>query len=65
MTGLRTRIRLHAVVHEPQPETPLERARKRYGKPFGFERGTAFRWTSGPSVLTEWAAKYRAGKAHG
>jgi hypothetical protein len=63
MTGMRTRIRLHAVVHEPQPETPLERARKRYGKPFGFERGTAFRWTSGPTVLTQWLQQRRTVRA--
>jgi hypothetical protein len=65
MTGARTRIRLHAVVHEPQPETPLERARKRYGKTFGHESGSTFKWSSGPTVLRDWLAKRVAGKAHG
>jgi hypothetical protein len=53
MTGMRTRIRLHAVVQEVA-KTPLERARERHGKVFGHERGSTFKWSSGPTVLTRW-----------
>jgi hypothetical protein len=64
MTGLRTKIRLHAVAHEPA-KTPLEKARERYGKVFGHESGSTFKWSSGPTVLRDWLAKRVAGKAHG
>lgn len=38
-------------------ESPIEAARRRYGKPFAFERGVPFTWKSGPTVLTNWLAK--------
>ena len=63
MTGARTRLRLHAVVSEPL--TPLEKARQKYGKAFGHEPGSTFKWSSGPTVLRDWLAKRVAGKSHG
>ena len=53
MNGARTRIRLRTV-QESEPADKLARARLRYGRPFGHERGSQFVWTSGPSVLTRW-----------
>ena len=42
---------------EPPKETPLQAARRRYGKPFAFEVGAQFKWTSGATVLDKWKAK--------
>ena len=43
-------------------ETPIEVARRRYGKPFAFEPGAKFEWKSGPTVLAAWLMKRRLGK---
>lgn len=32
----------------------LKRARAKFGRPFGHEPGTDFKWQSGPTVLTRW-----------
>ena len=42
---------------EPLKETPLQAARRRYGKPFAFEAGVEFSWNSGATVLDKWKAK--------
>lgn len=42
---------------EDQPSREaLQAARARYGRPFAHERGSDFRWTSGPTVLNRWLA---------
>lgn len=43
-------------------ETPVQAAKRRYGKPFAFERGAKFEWKSGPSVLDQWLFKRRMEK---
>lgn len=37
-----------------QRESKLDAARRRYGKPFAFESGAKFNWSSDPTVLTDW-----------
>lgn len=44
------------VEEEPSRE-PVQAARARYGRPFAHERGSEFRWTSGPTVLNRWLAQ--------
>ena len=41
------------VIDEPVPETPIERARRRFGKKFSFEPGTEWKPREVP-LLTEW-----------
>lgn len=36
------------------PENKVAEARRKYGQPFAHERGSDFRWQSGPTVLKEW-----------
>ena len=62
MTPANPRPTLRAVEPPQPPETPLERARKRYGKPFEHRVGDEFRWQSGPSVLVEWLARRTVGR---
>jgi hypothetical protein len=49
---------------EPR-ETPVEAARRRYGKPFAHERGAEFKWQSGPTVLAQWLAERIAARTRG
>ena len=50
------------LAHNAQPETPLERAHRRHGKPFGFGShvNSGFRWERNPSVLTNWLMERKA-----
>ena len=47
-------VPLHAA---PRAESPLDVARRRYGKPFAHERGSRFVWGGGPTVLSQWLAE--------
>ena len=59
--GARTRLRLQEAVQQPErkpfADPKVEAARQRHGKPFAFEAGTTFNWSSGASVLNRWLAK--------
>lgn len=59
--GARTRLQLISK-HTAMPDKVAE-ARKRYGKPFGFEPGSRFKWNPGPSVLTNWLNSLNKDKA--
>ena len=44
-------------------DTPnVAKARLRHGKPFAHEPGAAFKWNSGPTVLTNWLHQRRSAK---
>lgn len=43
----------------------VESARARYGRPFAHERGSSFRWSSGPTVLNRWLAERTVVKHQG
>lgn len=42
------------IIDPARRESPLESAKRIYGKPWAFERGSKFEWKSGPSVLNRW-----------
>jgi hypothetical protein len=47
-----------SAIPAPRPMSPaVVEASKKYGKPFAYEKGADFKWTSGPTVLDAWKAK--------
>lgn len=57
------RTRLHLIARNTALPDKVAEARKRYGKPFGFEPGSRFKWDSGPTVLVRWLANLNKEKA--
>ena len=47
------RLALAEHEHIPEGETPLQRARRRFGRPFAHQRGTDWKPRETP-LLTEW-----------
>lgn len=54
---MKPRLKLEVIAGRPvsikEAETPIEIAKRRHGKPFGYQQ-KGFVWTSDPTVLTKW-----------
>lgn len=61
MNKPRLKIVLGIPIEVPVRETPVQSARRRHGKQFSFEPGSAFKWTSGPTVLDAWLFNRKRG----
>lgn len=58
MADTKTRLKVIAgrpvQINEPIPETPMQRARRRHGKPFAHEPGSDYKARPAPYVLESW-----------